>query len=160
MSEDVPPREAQTPVYRGAWAAPGEPPISGREHADLCRWTRPRSRNLASRCSIWHPGAQHRRRGPSGDAAPPQRVARGKRVVLDATLMRGVWAVSVEDVGLACELADRYGSRLAARDLLRAVMLRTGAAKAVTADKDFDELSSGGIGRLGPTSGMAPRGRG
>lgn len=77
----------------------------------------------------------------------------GKRVVLDfATLMRGrVEAVSVEDVGLACELADRYGSRLAARDLLHAaVMLRTGAAKAITADKDFDELSSSGIGRLDP----------
>jgi len=58
--------------------------------------------------------------------------------------------VSVEDVGLACELADRYGSRLAARDLLHAaIMLRTGAAKAVTADKD-DELSSSGIGRLDP----------
>jgi len=59
-------------------------------------------------------------------------------------LDEGVEAVSVEDVGLACELADRYGSRLAARDLLH-VMLRTGAAKAVTADKDFDELSSSGL---------------
>lgn len=77
----------------------------------------------------------------------------GKHVVLDfATLMRGrVEPVVVEDVELACELAGRYGFRLAARDLLHAaVMLRTGAAKVVTADKDFDELASGEIVRLDP----------
>lgn len=77
----------------------------------------------------------------------------GKRVVLDfATLMRGcVEPVLVEDAVLACELADRYGSRLAARDLLHAaVMLRTGSTKVVTADRDFDGLAAMGIGRLDP----------
>lgn len=77
----------------------------------------------------------------------------GKRVVLDfATLMRGrVEAVTVEDVELACELADRNGFRLAARDLLHAaVMRRIGATKVVTADKDFDELTSNEISRFDP----------
>lgn len=77
----------------------------------------------------------------------------GKRVVLDlAAMMRGcVVPVIAEDAVLACELADRYGSRLAARDLLHAaVMLRTGSAKIVTADKDFDQLAPRGIERLDP----------
>jgi len=62
-----------------------------------------------------------------------------------------VEAVSVEDVGLACELADRYGSRLAARDLLHAaVMLRTGAAKPLPRIKTLTSCRRGRIGRLDP----------
>lgn len=84
----------------------------------------------------------------------------GKRVVLDfAALMAGsIEPVTVGDMVLACDLADRYaarpGARLAARDLLHAaLMLRAegDAAKIVSADGDFDELAVEGIERLDPT---------
>jgi uncharacterized protein len=83
----------------------------------------------------------------------------GKRVVLDfAALMAGsIDPVTTEDVVWACDLADRYaarsGARLAARDLLHAaVMLRAegDAAKIVSADGDFYELTAEGIERLDP----------
>lgn len=83
----------------------------------------------------------------------------GKQIVLDfAALTAGsVEPVAAGDVVHACELADRHGAgpgaRLAARDLLHAaVVLRTEghAAKIVTADGDFDELTAEGIERLDP----------
>ena len=79
----------------------------------------------------------------------------GKGVVLDlAALMDGsIEPVLAEDVVLACELADPHDARLAARDLLHAaVILRTEETPAsiVTADRDFDDLSTEGIERLDP----------
>ncbi len=79
----------------------------------------------------------------------------GKRAVLDlAALMHGsVEPVLAEDIVLACDLADRHGARLAARDLLHAaVILRTEEtpARIVTADRDFDDLATEGIERLDP----------
>jgi uncharacterized protein len=88
-----------------------------------------------------------------------QRWPEGRQVVLDfAALLTGsVEPVFAEDVVRACDLADRYaarpGARLPARDLLHAaVMLRAegDAAKIVSADGDFDELSVEGIERLDP----------
>lgn len=86
-----------------------------------------------------------------------KRLPEGVRAVQDfAVVTRGsVEGVLVEDVLLACELANRYakgpGSGLAARDLLHAaVMLRCSSSKIVTADKDFDELAGEGIRRLDP----------
>jgi len=67
-----------------------------------------------------------------------------------ATLMRAWEAVSVEDVGLACELADRYGSRLAARDLLRGHNAPHGAARPLPRIKTLTSCRRGGIGRLDP----------
>lgn len=79
----------------------------------------------------------------------------GKRAVLDlAALMHGsVEPVLAEDIVLACDLADRHGAGLAARDLLHAaVILRTEEtpARIVTADRDFDDLATEGIERLDP----------
>jgi len=53
--EDVPrPRSSNASLPRCMGRAPGEPPISGRERADLCRWTRPPAQRN-SRC-IWRHG--------------------------------------------------------------------------------------------------------
>lgn len=90
----------------------------------------------------------------------------GARVIMDfATVMRdSVETVRVGDVLLATELVDRLlgtdspkaralgeGFRFPARDLLHvAVMMRKGASRIVSADKDFDELGDQGIERLNP----------
>ena len=84
-----------------------------------------------------------------------RRWPKGKQAVLDfATLMDGsVEPVVAEDVVLACELADRHGKRLAARDLLHAAVamrVEDASVRVVTADRDFDDLSGEGIERLDP----------
>jgi predicted nucleic acid-binding protein len=87
------------------------------------------------------------------------RFATGKQAIVDfSVVMRGaVEAVTATDVERALELAGEYatqpGSGLAARDVLHAaVMLRIGARKIVSADRDFDELEAEGIERLDPAA--------
>ena len=83
----------------------------------------------------------------------------GKRVVLDfaALMASSIEPVTAGDVIRACDLADQHaartGARLAARDLLHAAVMTRAegdAAKIVSADGDFDELTAEGIERLDP----------